>query len=144
MFFFLSLSTFSIPHYTIYINKKISLHIYIINIGYRNDGTFAVYSIFQSRKRPTFLGLLADFPCFWRERKSLKYTLHRHLPTLRSGGLVSCLKNRPPLETEKALHRYLGLTNPRPPCLFRGWYEMGSHRRLTEGIEAPQKTPDFR
>ena len=26
---------------------------------------------------------------------------------------------------------------PRPPCLFRGWYEMGPHRSLTE---APQKT----
>ena len=30
------------------------------------------------------------------------------------------------------------------PCLFRGWYEMGSHRRLSEGIEAPQKPPDIR
>ena len=86
--------------------------------------------------KPT-LGSGGLAPCL-KNRPPLgaKIDLHR---IFGSGGLVSCLKNRPPLGTKIDLHRYLGLAFSRPLCLFRGCYEMGSHRRLTEGIEAPQK-----
>ena len=62
-----------------------------------------------------------------------------NIPTLGSGGLAPCLKNRPPFRAEKS-PTYLGVSSS---VLVSWMLWNGLHRRLTEAPQKPQKTPDL-
>ena len=56
---------------TLYIKKKKSIHIYILNIGYSNHGTFSVYSILSKPSKTHHFGSAWRFPrVFGLPRKS--------------------------------------------------------------------------